>query len=87
MTYRTTLAVIEGGNQGRRERRDDDTRWGNLLIGERISWSDERSKQGWLHGRGIAGVAGMSTQSGTLQTGITDPGKFSISPRDAETRP
>jgi hypothetical protein len=37
MAYRTALAVIEGGGQGRRERRDNDTRWDNLLIGERIS--------------------------------------------------
>lgn len=85
MAYRTALAVIEGGDQGRGEMRDNDTRWGNLLIGERISWSDERSKQGWLSYAAVESrdCKNVYPKWKTLQTGITDPGG-SLSVRDSQ---
>lgn len=65
-----------GGNQGRRERRDNDTGWGNLLISERISWSDERSKQDGSMAVESRGCENVYPKWKTLQTGITDPGSF-----------
>ena len=65
-----------GGDQGRRERRDDDTRWGNLLIGERISWSDERSKQDGFISVESRGWENAYPKWKTLQTVTTDPGSF-----------
>lgn len=47
---------------------------GNLLIGERISWSDERSKQDGCMGRGSLesrGCENVYPKWKTLQTGIT----------------
>ena len=77
MAYRTTLAVIEG--EIREDVKGETTIRGGatyLLIGERISWSDERSKQDGCISVESRGWENAYPKWKTLQTVTTDPGSF-----------